>query len=356
MPTSSAVTRPRAASGRTRAWAVAVCSVVALVGLVGVSLGVGAQPVSLPSVWEAFMHPDGGRDAIIVWQLRMPRTILAVLVGALLAVAGVVMQALTRNPLAEPGLLGVNAGASLAVVTAVAVFGISGTGALAAFACLGAAAAAVVVVLVATRSERRTDSTRLILAGAALTASLSSVTGVITLADERTFGDYRSWVIGSVANRDVGSTVWILPVLLVVVLTITVLVRPLELLGMGTETAASLGVSVLLTQLLGFGVVTLACGTATAVAGPISFVGLVVPHTVRLLVGNRLHVVLWVSLVGGSALVLAADILGRIIAPPGELEAGIVTAFIGAPVLVVFVLRRNRRGPRPGTAQTGTHP
>ncbi|MBF4609442.1 iron ABC transporter permease [Curtobacterium sp. VKM Ac-1393] len=314
-----------------------------LLVLVGVSLSIGAQPVSPPAVLAAVMHPDGGRDSIIVWRLRMPRTVLAVLIGALLATAGVVMQALTRNPLAEPGLLGVNAGASLAVVIAVAAFGISGTGALMGLASVGAAGGAIVVMFVTARSGHRTESTRLVLAGAALTASLSSVTGVITLADERTFGDYRSWVIGSVANRDPGSTAWLLPVLLVVVLVTGLLARPLELLGMGTDTAASLGVSVSLTHVLGFAVVTLACGTATAVVGPITFVGLVVPHAVRLLVGNRLPIVLCASLVGGPALMLAADIVGRVIAPPGELEVGIVTAFVGAPVLIALAVRRKSR-------------
>ncbi|WP_182066513.1 FecCD family ABC transporter permease [Curtobacterium sp. ME12] len=314
-----------------------------LLGLLfAVSLSVGAQPVSLPAVWAAVMHPDGGRDAIIVWQLRMPRTLLAVGVGVLLAVAGVLMQAITRNPLAEPGLLGVNAGASLAVVITIGVFGMGQRGAVMGAACLGAAGAAVVVMLVAVRSGQRAESTRLVLAGAALTASLSSVTGVITLADERTFGDYRSWVIGSVANRDLADMGWLIPVAVIVVLGAMLLAQPVELLAMGDEAAASLGVAVPTVRLLGFALVVVACGSATAVAGPISFVGLVVPHAVRLLLGNRMRAVLLGSLFAGATLLLTADIIGRVVAPPGELEAGIVTAFIGAPVLIGLVLRRRR--------------
>ncbi len=321
--------------------ATAVVALAALVALCAVSLATGSRDIALDSVWHAILHPDdGSRDAIIVWQLRAPRTLLAVAVGVLLAVAGVVMQAMTRNPLAEPGLLGVNAGASLAVVLSVAVLGVGSAAGYAWPAFAGAAIAAVVVVLVGMRAGPRADPTRLLLAGTALTASLASVTGVVTLSDSRTFGDYRSWGVGSVASRDPADLVWLLPLTAVVVVGALLLVRPLAVLALGDDTATALGSSVGRVRLAGFALVTVACGAATAVAGPISFVGLVVPHAVRLVVGRRERPVRLGSVAAGPMLVLGADVLGRIVARPGELEAGIVTAFIGAPVLLALVLRR----------------
>jgi iron complex transport system permease protein len=327
----------------SRAAAGGAVALLALLALCALSLATGAREIALDSVWRAVLHPgDGSRDAIIVWQLRLPRTLLAVAVGVLLAVAGVVMQGMTRNPLAEPGLLGVNAGASLAVVLAVALVGTGSAAGSVGPALAGSAVAAVIVVLVGMRAGPRANPTRLLLAGTALTASLASVTGVVTLSDPRTFGDYRSWVVGSVAGRDPADLAWLLPLTAVVVVAALLLVRPLAVLALGDDSATALGSRVGRVRLAGFALVTVACAAATAAAGPISFVGLVVPHAVRLVVGRRERAVLVGSVVAGPMLVLLADVVGRIVVRPGELEAGIVTAFVGAPVLLALVLRRSR--------------
>lgn len=320
---------------------------LALVGAVGfaaivllclVSLAIGSRNLSLNEIVTALASRDESQAAIIVWQLRMPRTVLAVVIGAALAGAGVVMQALTRNPLAEPGLLGVNAGASLAVVIGIALFGVTTVAGYVWFAFAGAAAAAVLVYGIAQRRGGG-GPTRLVLAGVALGASLSAFTGVITMYDTDSFSSYRFWVIGSLADRDASVLVWVAPFLAVGAGLAIGSGRMLNALSLGDDHATSLGVRLRLGRTTAFLAITLLCGAATAAVGPIGFVGLVVPHTVRLLVGVDQPRVLRCSLLFGPVLVLAADIVGRVIARPDELEVGVVTAFVGAPLLLALVLK-----------------
>ncbi|TDW21958.1 FecCD family ABC transporter permease [Kribbella kalugense] len=313
-----------------------------VVGLGFVSLAIGSRPLSLGQVGHAVFAPDGDAASIIVWRLRMPRTVLAVLVGADLAVAGVIMQALTRNRLAEPGLLGVNAGAALTVVLAISLLGVTSVSGYAWFAFVGSAIAAALVYWLAGRDAGDQGRIRLVLAGAAISASISAATGIVTQFDSTTFDSYRFWVVGSLADRGSDVATAVLPFSVVAIGLALTLGRPLNALAFGDELGAALGVRVAWTRGLGFLAVILASGAATAAAGPISFVGLAVPQLLRWWVGPDTVRLVGYSVLAGPALVLTADILGRVVAPPGELEVGIVTAFIGAPSLLAAVLRRTR--------------
>lgn len=317
---------------------VAVVTVLALV-----SLAIGSNNLSLGQVWTGLLAADGSRESIIVWQLRMPRTALAIVVGAALAVSGVLMQALTRNPLAEPGLLGVNAGASFSVVLALSVFGATTIDHYLWFAFVGAAVAACFVYFISIRRTHASDHARLVLAGAAMTASLGACTAIITMFDADTFSSYRFWVIGSVADRGITTVVQIVPFMIAGIVLAFVTGPSLNALALGDEQATALGARLTLVRLMVLATVTVLCGAATAAAGPIAFVGLVVPHLLRIIVGVDQRTLLVLSVVAGPALVLAADLVGRTVARPGELEVGIVTAFVGAPALIILLLRRGTR-------------
>ncbi|MFE2038820.1 FecCD family ABC transporter permease [Streptomyces scopuliridis] len=333
--------RPRTGGLRRgkRFAAPAVCLALVVL-LVLISLGVGARGIPLATVARVLLHDDGSPEAIIVRQLRMPRTVLAVVVGAALALAGVVMQAITRNPLAEPGIVGVNAGASFAVVVAIAGFHVTGVSGYIWFAFAGAVLAALVVHTLTSGAARGHHHTRLVLAGAALSASLGACTGIITMFNTAAFDSYRFWVVGALENRGTEALTAAVPFILVGTLIALALGPSLNALALGDETGAALGLRVPWVRAAGFLSIMLLCGASTAAAGPIAFVGLVVPHVLRLLLGPDLRPLLAFALPGGAILLLVSDIAGRVIAPPGEIEVGIVTAFIGAPALLWLVVRR----------------
>ena len=304
-----------------------------------VSLAVGSHSLTLEEVAGAFVPGRTTVASVIVWQLRMPRTVLAVMVGASLAVAGVVMQGLTRNPLAEPGILGINAGASLSVVLSMSLLGLTDVSDFLWFAFAGAALAAFLVHLMSVCSADAGPA-RLVLAGVALGASLRSITGTITMYDSVTFDSYRFWVLGSLADRDTVLLVWVVPFLAVGLVMALASGLTLNALALGEEQAKALGVSPRRARALALTSITLLCGASTAAVGPISFVGLVVPQVLRLALGADQRRLLAVSLVAGPVLLLAADVVGRVILDSGEMEAGVVTAFIGGPVLLLMVIQR----------------
>ncbi len=279
----------------------------------------------------------GDDDAsFAVLELRLPRTVVAVAVGVALGVAGAVLQTAARNPLAEPGLLGVSAGASFAVVLAVA----AGAGAATVgpwVAVLGAGAGCLLAVGAARLRGTGDDPVRLVLAGAALSSLLHAATSVVLLLDQRTSDEVRFWTVGSVAGRDLGTLSQVAPVLGAGVLIALLAARPLSALALGDDVARGLGHRPARARGLAMAAVALLVGGAVAAAGPVAFVGLVVPFLARALVGPDLRRVLAVSVLLGPAVVLVADVASRLLVRPYEMPLGVVTALVGAPVLVAVV-------------------
>ena len=315
-----------------------LASLLLLAIMAGVA--VGARSLGPDVVWHALWHPDAGREAIIVWQLRLPRTLIGALVGASLGVAGALMQALTRNPLADPGLLGVNAGAALAVVLGITLFGASGLSDYVGLALIGALAAAGGVFVLDRIAPAGRREVHLVLTGAAVSASIRACTGILALSNSATFDTYRFWVLGSL-NRPAPSGLWAIATVMVAAMILALpLGGRLNAMALGDDLVRSLGVRVFRMRAASFAGVVVLCGCATAIAGPISFVGLVVPHLARLAIGPDWRWILPYSALTGAILLIASDVVGRVAAPPGELEAGIVTAFIGAPLLIWLVTRR----------------
>lgn len=323
----------------TKVAALAVCLIV-LALLFCLSLALGTRGVAIDDVIDALRgHGEGLGYAAV--RRRLPRTVLAMLVGAALAVSGATMQAVTRNPLAEPGILGITSGASLAVVIGVAFFGLSGATGYMVVAVIGAAAASVFVYVVGSLGRGGTTPLKLALAGASTAAASSSLVSAIMLPRVEALASFRFWQIGGVGGATWERISVMIPVLAVGLLVCMANAGGMNSLALGDDMAAGLGANVFRTRLVSaFGAVVL-CGAATAIAGPIAFVGLVVPHVLRLMVGTDHRWLLPFSALGGAALLTAADVVGRLVARPEELEVGIVTAVIGAPVLI-WVVRRQR--------------
>ncbi|QGG92992.1 iron chelate uptake ABC transporter family permease subunit [Agrobacterium sp. MA01] len=315
--------------------AIAVCIGVALL-----SLTIGTRDVPLSEVLAALSGDVSTLDRAAV-ATRVPRTVLALLAGAALGLAGAVMQGVTRNPLADPGILGVNVGASLAVVVGVAWFGISSADAFIWIAIAGAAATAVFVYVIGSMGRGGATPLKLALACTATTIAFSSLVIAVVLPRADIAGGIRSWQIGGVGGATFERMEHIYPFLLVGFLLCLLSARRLNALALGDELAAGLGERVAVARgMATLGAVVL-CGATTAVCGPIGFVGLVVPHACRLLVGVDHRWLLPFSAIGGAILLTASDILGRLAARPSELEVGVVTALIGAPVFI-FIVRRQK--------------
>lgn len=304
------------------------------------SLAVGAKSIPVGSVIDAFLANDPtNTDHLIVRELRLPRTIVGIAVGAALGVAGALMQGVTRNPLADPGLLGVNAGAAFAVVLAIWLFGLTSILSLVWFAFIGAAITSVVVYLLGSMGRGGANPVRLALAGAALSALLASLTGAITLLDQATLDQFRFWVVGSLAGRDQTIATQLAPFIIVGLLLAVAVTRQLNALALGEEAARALGTRIALTRVVSVLSITLLCGAAVAAAGPIGFVGLVIPHVVRTWFGPDQRWLVPACGLAGPTLLIFCDIIGRIIARPGEVQVGIMTAALGGPAFVVLVRR-----------------
>ncbi|MGP3967564.1 FecCD family ABC transporter permease [Streptomyces sp. 6N223] len=302
------------------------------------SVAFGAKSLSASEVWHGLFDYAGTDADVVVRDLRLPRTMLGLLVGASLGLAGAVMQALTRNALAEPGLLGVNAGSAAAVVSGISFFGVTSTTGLVWFAFAGAAVVSVVVYSLG--GARSATPVRLVLAGTAMTAALFGYINAVVLLDTAALDRMRFWTVGSLASANGDVIRQVLPFLAVGMVIALTLARPLNAIALGDDTARALGAHLTRTRVLAAIAVTLLCGAATAACGPIVFVGLMVPHIVRALTGPDMRWILPYAMVLSPVLLLGSDVIGRLVTRPSELQVGIVTSLIGGPVFIYLVRRR----------------
>jgi len=313
----------------------------ALLLAVLLSLAVGANPLSPATVWATLRGDGNAETDYIVFDLRIPRTITGILAGAALGVAGALIQAFTRNPLADPGILGVNAGAALAVALGVSFLGLRDVSQFVWLAFLGALVATVAVYLIGSSGRGSADPLRLTLAGVALGAVLSGITTGLALSNPDAFDSMRSWNAGSLLGRGVDTISSVLPFVVLGLVIAVVLAPALNAIALGEDIARAQGANVAGVRIGVVIAVTLLAGSATALAGPISFIGLMVPHVIRWTFGVDQRAILPLSAALAPVVVLTADVLGRVIIAPAEVPVGIVAAFIGAPVLIVLARRRN---------------
>ncbi len=348
---TSAAVRPRPGSTappgavsatrrRTRRWGLGV-ALLALVGACAASVAVGSRSVPLGQVWTALTDPSVHTFAAEAVRTRVPRTLLGVLVGAALAVSGALMQGVTRNPLADPGILGINAGAAVMIVVGMAYIGLSFPGQYIWLSVLGASLTAAAVWTIGSGGRGRPTPLRLALAGAVMAAVLTGITQAVLLPRAELLQTFRSWQAGGIDGARFDQILQVLPFLALGAVMAAFSGRALNTLALGDEMAAGLGVRVGRVRLLIAISAVLLAAASTALAGPIGFVGLIVPHAVRAVVGadNR-WVLTWCVLVG-PVLLLIADVVGRVISRPTDVQVGIVTAIIGAPVFIALV--RSRR-------------
>ncbi|WCN08300.1 FecCD family ABC transporter permease [Marinomonas mediterranea] len=299
-------------------------------------LSVGAKSLDWVTVWQALTAYDpSNMDQAIVRENREARLIVALVVGASLALSGVIMQAISSNPLADPGLLGINSGAAFFVVAGLLFLPVASHVYSPLLAFLGAGFAALFVMAL---SGWQQSSERLVLAGMAVTAMFSAMTAILLIMDQQGLDKLRHWLTGAIGASDLKKLDWVYPYLIGAVLYSFALVRSLNAFHLGERVASSLGVNVLFLKVSGLALVIVLSGCVVAVAGPIGFVGLVVPHMARLLIRNSYLWLFLYSLLLGALLLILSDIVARLVLRPYEINTGIITAFVGAPVFIALVL------------------
>ncbi|MEU2112239.1 iron ABC transporter permease [Streptomyces sp. NPDC019507] len=328
-----------AAPGTGRVVAIAA-AVVALLVAVLLSLAVGARAVAPSAVLDALLHGGTSDSAQVVRELRLPRTLIGLMVGAALALAGMVLQGLTRNPIADPGILGISQGASVGVVLAIAFAGVHTLTGYVWFAFAGAALASVAVYAIASSGRGGATPVKLALGGAAVNALLVSVTTAVLTTRAAALDEFRFWQVGALGGRSAEIAAQIWPFLLLGVLLVLSVARGLDALALGDDMAKGLGRRVATVRLVGGIGATVLTGAGVAAAGPIAFVGLAVPHIARAIVGSDHRWVLAFAALLGPVVLLVSDVVGRILFPPGEIPAGVATALIGVPFLIATVRRK----------------
>ncbi|MFI8963885.1 FecCD family ABC transporter permease [Streptomyces sp. NPDC053493] len=324
----------------TRRVVATTAAVVALLLAILLSLAVGARGIAPATVADALLHGATSPDAEVVRQLRLPRTLIGLMVGAALALAGTALQGITRNPIADPGILGISQGASTAVVLAIAFAGVHALSGYVWFAFAGAALASVAVYAVASGGRGGATPVKLALGGAAINALLLSVTTGVLTTKASALDEFRFWQIGSLDGRDTHVVGQIWPFLLLGALLVLSVARGLDALALGEDVAKGLGQRVATVRIVGGAGATVLTGAGVAAAGPIAFVGLAVPHIARAVVGSDHRWVLPMAALIGPVMLLVSDVVGRVLFPPGEVPAGVMTALIGVPFLVALVRRK----------------
>ncbi|WP_217184901.1 iron chelate uptake ABC transporter family permease subunit [Streptomyces sp. AC495_CC817] len=339
--TSAAAESARAAVGVSarRRLGGFVVTVAVLAACAGLSLVLGSKDLPIERIIGGFAGTDADAWTIMI-DLRGSRTVLGILVGAALGIAGALMQAFTRNPLADPGILGVNAGAAFAVAAGAAAFGVTTLSGTVWFALAGAVATTFAVWAIGVVGRGGADPLRITLSGVAIGAFLSGFTSAITLLLPSVFDRMRGWNAGSIASTPPEQFGWMLPFLAAGFVLAFLVAKPLNAVALGDDLAVSLGSRIVRTRVISIIAATLLCAAATAAAGPIGFIGLMVPHAVRWFTGPDQRWIFAGTLVAAPVLVLASDVVGRLVLSSGELPVGIVTAFVGAPVLIALVRRK----------------
>lgn len=316
-------------------------SITVLILVMAASLMFGAKAIPLSVVWQSLFGTDNSADSVLILQSRLPRTLIGVLAGAALGLAGALIQALTRNPLADPGILGVNAGASFAVIIGISLFGVHAISGYMISAFIGAMVTTLVVYWVGTLGAGRVNPLRLTLSGIAIGAVLMGISSGISLTHPQVYDSVRFWQAGSLDIKNMSVVVAVTPVIVVGCIIALLLARPLNAIHMGDDLAVAIGARIAQTQFWAVITITLLCGAATAAVGPIAFIGLMAPHIARWMVGPNQCWILPFTLVMTPILLLVSDIVGRFLVP-GELRVSVVTAFIGAPLLI-WLVRRNTK-------------
>lgn len=332
--------RTRLGARRSRRFGGLLALVALLLVSCVLSVVIGAKTIPLDAVWNALVAPGVSEDDIIVGQLRIPRTGVGVVAGASLGLAGALMQGHTRNPIADPGVLGITQGAALAVVLSVYAFGITSLYGSVWFAFAGALLGALAVFAIGSVGRAGATPVTLALAGTAISFLLQSVTSAIVLFDQQSLNTYRFWKVGSVAVTDSAAILQVLPFLAVGIVLALANAPGLNALSLGEDVARSLGHRVRLSRQLGIAAIAVLVGGAVALCGPIGFVGLVVPHVARTITGADYRWLLPFAALLGACLVLLADVLGRVVARPSEVQVGVMLAMVGAPFFIGLVRRR----------------
>lgn len=322
---------------------VIVLSIILLIASIIASLSFGARVVSFQDIMDGLFSQNKDSFAANIVRKRLSRTIFSLLCGAALGVSGALMQAITRNPLADPSILGVNTGAALFVVCGLAFFNISTANQYIWFALIGAALTAAFVFGIGSMGRGGATPIKLVLAGAATTAALSSLVTAILIPNSYAMDQFRFWQVGSVGSGTWDSITTFLPFLAIGLIIAFISAPALNALALGDDVASGLGVRPGLLRLGAAVGGVILCGAATALAGPIGFIGLLSTHVMRLILGPDVRFTIPMSAIAGAIILTFSDVIGRLVASPGELEVGVVTAFIGAPILIILAKKSKVR-------------